>query len=102
MIDLLFYREIFGPLLPIVPVDDIDAAIKFVNERLDFYFYFYIFLPHLIILILETTPWRFIFSPKTLKSKPKVIIPSSSPGLLSLNAPCDSLQQDAEWSGSCE
>lgn len=26
-------EEIFGPILPIVPVDDVDAAIEFVNER---------------------------------------------------------------------
>ena len=27
------FREIFGPLLPVVPVKDLDEAIKFVNER---------------------------------------------------------------------
>jgi acyl-CoA reductase-like NAD-dependent aldehyde dehydrogenase len=26
-------REIFGPLLPIVPVENLDEAIRFVNER---------------------------------------------------------------------
>ncbi|KAF9051962.1 NAD-aldehyde dehydrogenase [Panaeolus papilionaceus] len=31
--DSLMSQEIFGPILPIVPVDDIDEAIKFVNER---------------------------------------------------------------------
>ena len=36
---LLLSREIFGPLLPVVPVDDLDAAIRFVNERLDFFQY---------------------------------------------------------------
>ena len=38
---MAFCREIFGPLLPVVPVEDLDEAIKFVNERLDF-FYIYI------------------------------------------------------------
>ncbi|KAF8156031.1 NAD-aldehyde dehydrogenase [Crassisporium funariophilum] len=31
--DSLMSEEIFGPLLPIVPVDSLDDAIKFVNER---------------------------------------------------------------------
>lgn len=32
--DCLFMREeIFGPVLPLVPYDDIDAAIAFINER---------------------------------------------------------------------
>ncbi|KAF9047744.1 Aldehyde/histidinol dehydrogenase [Panaeolus papilionaceus] len=31
--DSLMSQEIFGRILPIVPVDDIDEAIKFVNER---------------------------------------------------------------------
>jgi len=31
--DSLMSQEIFGPLLPVVPVDDLDAAIKFVNDR---------------------------------------------------------------------
>jgi aldehyde dehydrogenase (NAD+)/aldehyde dehydrogenase (NAD(P)+) len=31
--DSLMSEEIFGPLLPIVPVDTLDDAIKFVNER---------------------------------------------------------------------
>ncbi|KAF8878155.1 NAD-aldehyde dehydrogenase [Gymnopilus junonius] len=31
--DSLMSEEIFGPVLPIVPVDSIDDAIKFVNER---------------------------------------------------------------------
>ncbi|KAF8196110.1 NAD-aldehyde dehydrogenase [Pholiota molesta] len=31
--DALMTEEIFGPLLPVVPVDDIDAAIKFINDR---------------------------------------------------------------------
>jgi acyl-CoA reductase-like NAD-dependent aldehyde dehydrogenase len=26
-------REIFGPILPIIPIDDVDEAIKFVNSR---------------------------------------------------------------------
>lgn len=39
-------REIFGPLLPVIPVDDLDAAIQFVNERLDFSMFFY--TPYLI------------------------------------------------------
>lgn len=26
-------REIFGPILPIVPVENIDEAIRFINER---------------------------------------------------------------------
>lgn len=26
------YREIFGPILPIVPVDDLQAAINFIND----------------------------------------------------------------------
>ncbi len=26
-------REIFGPILPIVPVDSVDDAIAFINER---------------------------------------------------------------------
>lgn len=28
-----FFREIFGPVLPIVPVKSLDEAIDFVNER---------------------------------------------------------------------
>jgi acyl-CoA reductase-like NAD-dependent aldehyde dehydrogenase len=31
-----YFREIFGPLLPVVPVENVDEAIKFVNERYDF------------------------------------------------------------------
>jgi len=31
--DSLMSEEIFGPLLPIVPVEDVDEAINFVNER---------------------------------------------------------------------
>ncbi|KJA17586.1 hypothetical protein HYPSUDRAFT_192078 [Hypholoma sublateritium FD-334 SS-4] len=31
--DSLMSDEIFGPLLPVVPVEDIDAAIKFINAR---------------------------------------------------------------------
>ncbi|CAA7261174.1 unnamed protein product [Cyclocybe aegerita] len=31
--DSLMSEEIFGPVLPIVPVDSIDDAIKFINER---------------------------------------------------------------------
>ncbi|KIK05065.1 hypothetical protein K443DRAFT_675362 [Laccaria amethystina LaAM-08-1] len=31
--DSLMSEEVFGPLLPIVPVEDVDEAIKFVNER---------------------------------------------------------------------
>ncbi|KAF8888613.1 NAD-aldehyde dehydrogenase [Infundibulicybe gibba] len=31
--DSLMSEEIFGPLLPIVPVDDVDEAITFVNDR---------------------------------------------------------------------
>jgi len=31
--DSLMSEEIFGPLLPIVPVENVDEAIKFVNER---------------------------------------------------------------------
>ncbi|KAF9047766.1 Aldehyde/histidinol dehydrogenase [Panaeolus papilionaceus] len=31
--DSLMSQEIFGPILPTVPVDDIDEAIKFVNEQ---------------------------------------------------------------------
>ncbi|PPQ70793.1 hypothetical protein CVT24_001074 [Panaeolus cyanescens] len=31
--DSLMSEEIFGPILPIVPVDNIEEAIKFVNER---------------------------------------------------------------------
>ncbi|MBD9375062.1 coniferyl aldehyde dehydrogenase [Rhizobium sp. ARZ01] len=30
---LLMQEEIFGPVLPLVPYDDIDAAIAFINER---------------------------------------------------------------------
>jgi len=30
------FREIFGPLLPVVPVENLDEAIKFVNERYGF------------------------------------------------------------------
>jgi aldehyde dehydrogenase (NAD+) len=29
----LMHEEIFGPILPILPVDDVGAAIEFVNER---------------------------------------------------------------------
>jgi acyl-CoA reductase-like NAD-dependent aldehyde dehydrogenase len=29
----LSLREIFGPILPIVPVDDVDEAIEFINAR---------------------------------------------------------------------
>jgi aldehyde dehydrogenase (NAD+) len=31
--DSLMSEEIFGPVLPIVPVDNVDEAIKFINER---------------------------------------------------------------------
>ena len=31
--DSLMSEEVFGPLLPIVPVEDVDEAINFVNER---------------------------------------------------------------------
>jgi acyl-CoA reductase-like NAD-dependent aldehyde dehydrogenase len=30
---ILANEEIFGPILPIIPVDDVDAAIRFVNAR---------------------------------------------------------------------
>ena len=43
--NLAFCREIFGPLLPVIPVEDLDEAIKFVNERLDFY-YIHTYLIH--------------------------------------------------------
>ncbi len=33
MILQMMKDEIFGPILPIVSVDDIDAAIKFINSR---------------------------------------------------------------------
>jgi acyl-CoA reductase-like NAD-dependent aldehyde dehydrogenase len=26
-------RELFGPVLPLVPVEDVDEAIKFINAR---------------------------------------------------------------------
>jgi aldehyde dehydrogenase (NAD+) len=29
----LFEREIFGPVLPIVPVEDLDEAIAYVNAQ---------------------------------------------------------------------
>jgi acyl-CoA reductase-like NAD-dependent aldehyde dehydrogenase len=29
----LFARELFGPLLPILPVDDVDEAVRFVKAR---------------------------------------------------------------------
>ena len=35
-LNLAFCREIFESLLPVVPVEDLDEAIKFVSERLDF------------------------------------------------------------------
>jgi acyl-CoA reductase-like NAD-dependent aldehyde dehydrogenase len=28
-----YYREIFGPILPIVPVDSLDEAIAYVNAQ---------------------------------------------------------------------
>ncbi|KAI0266374.1 aldehyde dehydrogenase [Gloeopeniophorella convolvens] len=31
--DVLLDDEIFGPILPIIPVDDVDAAIKFIADR---------------------------------------------------------------------
>jgi len=31
--DSLMSEEIFGPILPIIPVDDVDEAIKFINAR---------------------------------------------------------------------
>ena len=39
-----YVREIFGPLLPIVPVENLDAAIKFVNERYDSFILFHVHL----------------------------------------------------------
>ena len=74
--NLAFCREIFGPLLPVVPVEDLDEAIKFVNERLDFsYIHTYLLLSDTFHS--ETILWRFISSPKILKSRPKVTVFSS-------------------------
>lgn len=39
-----YFREIFGPLLPVIPVENVDEAIKFVNERYDFPFSFFVHL----------------------------------------------------------
>ena len=33
--DLVMQEEIFGPLLPIIDVESVDDAIKFVNKRYD-------------------------------------------------------------------
>ena len=66
-----YIREIFGPLLPIVPVENVDEAIKFVNERYDFLYLVssYIFVDHFGS---ATTPLLFMSSPRTSKSKTKV------------------------------
>ena len=72
-----YFREIFGPLLPVLPVENVDEAIKFVNERYDFSILFhpslYIFVDHFGS---ATTPLFFMSSPRTSKSKAKVMLDS--------------------------
>jgi len=36
-------REIFGPVLPIVPVESVDEGITFVNAKLESHLLFFVF-----------------------------------------------------------
>lgn len=36
------HRELFGPLLSVVPVDDLEAAIAFINSMYSYFVYLYI------------------------------------------------------------
>lgn len=49
-----YIREIFGPLLPIVPVENVDEAIKFVNERYFLYILFH--CTSLLITLVQRPP----------------------------------------------
>lgn len=69
-------REIFGPVLPIVPVSGIDEAIEFINARS-------VWAVHPSALCslrqwLGSTHWLFMCSRETRRSKPKVARHSSS------------------------
>jgi hypothetical protein len=99
-IEYCFLREIFGPILPVVPVDDLDAAIQFVNERLDFSIFLFTSVSNLFHS--ETTPWCFMFSLKTLKSNTKVVIIFSPLARYLVFDALHSFQQDPEWSSSRE
>lgn len=50
-------EEIFGPILPIVPVRDADEAIKFINDR-EKPLAFYVFSHNDQVNLWRTAPWR--------------------------------------------
>jgi len=46
--DSLMSEELFGPIMPIVPVDDLDEAIEFIRDR-----------PHLLVIYVFSTDAEF-------------------------------------------
>lgn len=63
--DKVMEDEIFGPILPIVPIENAYEAIKFINERyVDF---IYIVLGLKIDLLCRLPTWFFLITSKTQK-----------------------------------
>jgi len=90
-----YFREIFGPLLPVVPVENVDEAIKFVNERYGFPFCCTLLLCWLFGS--ATIPLLFTSSPRTRNSRAKVTLDSSRAKTKFLTFPIfHSFQRNAE------
>lgn len=62
-------REIFGPILPIIEVEDVDEAIDFINARYSAVRVIRYDISNEISVI---TPLRYMCSPQTLRLKRKV------------------------------
>jgi acyl-CoA reductase-like NAD-dependent aldehyde dehydrogenase len=62
-------REIFGPILPIIEVEDVDEAIDFINARYSAVTVIRYDISNEISVII---PLRYMCSPQTLRLKRKV------------------------------
>ena len=86
------FRELFGPILPVVPVKNLDEAIEFINDRC-------VLLLHIDVIIIraETTHSRSTSSRKTRASRTK----ASGPVLMYCMFDCGycSFRQHTEWLG---
>lgn len=71
--DSLLEMEIFGPFLPIVPVEDIDEAIEYINDQCVIYFLFMVQIAYgRRYTILVHRHWFYIHSRRIQKSNKHV------------------------------